>query len=124
MFQHIMHITTRAEWEAARTTGSYAPESLAAEGFIHCSTPDQVLDIANSFYRGRAGLVLLRIEPRRLRVEVCYENLEGGRTLFPHVYGPIEVDAVEAVLDFPPNSDGMFKMPEFVAPASPDGLVR
>ena len=118
MFQHIVHITTRQEWEAAQASGEYRPAAFERDGFVHCSTPDQVLEVANSYYRGQTGLVLLRIEPRRLKAEVCYENLDGGKLLFPHVYGPIEVAAVDAVLDLEPGDDGSFAMPVVAAPAA------
>jgi uncharacterized protein (DUF952 family) len=111
VFQHILHITTREEWEAARDGDAFVPPSLRTDGFVHCSTPHQLLQVANDHFRGRKGLLLLRIEPRKLKAEVCYENTEGGRALFPHVYGPIDLEAVEEVVDFPPGDDGTFEMP-------------
>ena len=55
---------------------------MEQEGFIHCSTADQYTWVANQRFRGRLDLVLLHIDPARLRSEVRYENLEGGTTLF------------------------------------------
>ena len=111
----ILHITTRESWEEAAKAGAYTAKSLQTQGFIHGSTAEQVIDVANFLFRGQRGLVLLCIDESRLKAEVRYENLEGGLKLFPHVYGPIETDSVVEVLDFPPEADGTFRLPEGVA---------
>lgn len=107
----LYHIATRADWEAAQSLGSYQADSLATDGFIHCSTHAQVLATASRFFRGQPGLVLLVIAPQRLRSEVRYENLEGGEELFPHLYGPLNLEAVTGVYPFVPDADGSFSMP-------------
>jgi uncharacterized protein (DUF952 family) len=107
----IYHITPQEEWERARAAGSYQADSLQSEGFIHCSKREQVIPVANRFYHGRVDLVLLAIEPSRLSAQVKYENLEGGEILFPHIYGPLDLDAVTAALPFPPAPDGTFSFP-------------
>jgi len=104
----IYHITTATEWAAAVRLGRYEAPSLTGEGFIHCSEAGQVLRVANSIFRGRDGLVLLHIDTERLRPPVVYENLEGGTEKFPHVYGPINLDAVRRVTPFAPADDGRF----------------
>lgn len=104
----ILHITRRRDWEAARHAGRYAADSLSTEGFIHCSEPRQVTAVANARFRGQAGLVLLWIDPAKLAAPLRYENREGGVDLVPHVYGPIELDAVVKVTTFEPESDGTF----------------
>jgi uncharacterized protein (DUF952 family) len=108
----IFHITTRGAWEAARPEGSYRPEAFAAEGFIHCSTRGQVVGVADARFRGRSGLVLLCIDTERVGPEIVYENLEGGRELFPHIYGELNADAVVDVLEFEPGADGYFSFPQ------------
>jgi uncharacterized protein (DUF952 family) len=90
----ILHITTLARWTEAQTQGSYTADSLAAEGFIHCSDPHQVRWVARQRFRGRTDLVLLHIDTSKLGAEIRYENLEGGTQMFPHVYGPIPYNAV------------------------------
>lgn len=106
----IFHITTREAWERAQTGGSYWPEAFAAEGFIHCSTRDQVVRVADARFRGRRGLVLLCIDTERVDAEIVYENLEGGRELFPHIYGGLNAEAVVEVLEFEPGADGYFEL--------------
>ena len=70
--------------------------------------PNRYIWVANQRFRGRTDLVLLHIDPTRLRSEVRYENLEGGETLFPHVYGAIPIGAVLNVIPLRPLEDGSF----------------
>jgi uncharacterized protein (DUF952 family) len=64
--------------------------------------------VANQRFRGRQDLVLLHIDPARVGCEIRHENREGGEQLFPHVYGPIPLDAVMSVTPFLPAEDGRF----------------
>jgi len=112
----IFHILKKAEWQHAVRRGVYEPESLATEGFVHASTREQTLATADRFFRGQRGLVLLCIEPRLLSAEVRFEapadvNDERRRELFPHVYGPINLNAVIQVLDLGYGPDGEFRLP-------------
>jgi len=107
----ILHITRRTDWEAALASGSYAPDSLRTQGFIHCSTPEQVVPVANFLFKGQKDLVLLCIETDRVEAEIRCENLEGGAKLFPHVYGALGIEAVVSVFGFPPKDDGAFELP-------------
>jgi uncharacterized protein (DUF952 family) len=104
----IIHITTEEAWADAKAHGNYTADSLASEGFIHCSEPRQVAWVANQRFRGRSDLVLLHIDPACLQAPVRYENLEGGRELFPHVYGPVPVSAVVNVTRLLPSQSGEF----------------
>ncbi len=116
----IFHITSRAAWLEARERGDYRTESLETEGFIHCSTESQVVPVAHKFYEGQSGLLLLVIEPTRLSSDLKWEPPSGGAPppgvpegdLFPHVYGPINLDAIVQVFDLQSDPDGKFKFPE------------
>lgn len=115
----IFHIASRKDWEAAQAKGEYTAESLAAEGFIHCSTLAQVLPVADKFYKGQGGLVLLMIEPALLSSTLKWEPPSGGTPPpgvpegdpFPHIHGPINLDAVVNVFDFFFDSTGKFTLP-------------
>lgn len=107
----LLHVTTAAEWEAAVREGVYRGDTLSTEGFLHASEPAQVIEVANRLFRGRTGLVLLLIDERRVRAPVVRENLEGGTERYPHLYGPLNLDAVRAVLPFRPAADGTFTLP-------------
>ena len=102
----IVHICSRQAWEAAQVQGEYKAPSLGSEGFMHCSRPNQVLGVANQFYRGVEGLVLLWIDPQKVDAEIRWEAADGET--FPHIYGPLNLDAVVGVKDFEPDSDGRF----------------
>lgn len=107
----IFHITKRGEWERAGREGVYRTQTLASEGFIHCSRSEQVIRVANTLFRGQTGLVLLEIDTRQVGAEIRYENCEGGQELFPHIYGAIDLGSVVRVLAFEPGEDGSFAMP-------------
>ncbi|MBI4928259.1 MAG: DUF952 domain-containing protein [Anaerolineae bacterium] len=108
----IYHITTPAAWQAAQAAGAYTADSLASEGFIHCSTREQVPGTANLYFSGHTGLILLVIDESRLQARLVYENTSGGEVPFPHIYGPLNLDAVARVLAFPPQADGRFVFPQ------------
>lgn len=106
----ILHITTRSEWETAVNTPYTAP-SLHTEGFIHCSTPAQVLGPANQMFRGQTDLILLCIEPDLVTAAIVYEDCYESGQAFPHIYGPLNRNAVTQVIPFPPHPDGTFSLP-------------
>jgi uncharacterized protein (DUF952 family) len=105
--QYIVHLCSRADWQAAREAGEYRAASLVEEGFIHCSRPEQILFVANSFYRGEPDLVLLWIDPAQAAAEIRWDTTELGT--FPHIYGPLNLEAVLAVRDFLPDAHGEFQ---------------
>jgi uncharacterized protein (DUF952 family) len=115
---HIFHITSKNEWSAAQANGSYVTSSLPKEGFIHCSLAHQVLGVANFKYKGRVDLVLLEIDERKVTAQVKHEDLYNLNEDYPHIYGPINLDAVMGVHPFTPNSDGLFEMHPPLGPST------
>ena len=115
----IYHITSLAAWNQARERGDYRAVSLESEGFIHCSTEEQVVPVAQKFYQGQGSLLLV-IEPDRLTSDLKWEPPAGGAPppgvpegdLFPHIYGPINLDAVIRVFDLQSQPDGRYKFPQ------------
>ncbi|MCA9970753.1 MAG: DUF952 domain-containing protein [Anaerolineales bacterium] len=114
----LLHIIDEAAWRTAVDLGSYRPDSVTDEGFIHCSTPAQVLGPANALYRGQTGLVLLCIDADRVAAPIVYEDCYDTGQAFPHIYGALNLDAVVGVIRFPPNADGSFSLPAL------DGVAR
>jgi uncharacterized protein (DUF952 family) len=101
MPEHLLHITERSLWDAARAAGTYEMSTrgrtLQEEGFIHCSLRSQLPRVADFLYGSYTGpdeLVVLVIDTGRLGAEVRHESPEPGGEEFPHVYGPIPVEAV------------------------------
>ena len=107
----ILHIAQESAWLSAVPSGIYRADSLETEGFIHCSTPAQVLGPANERFRGQEELVLLSIDPEKVATPIIYEDCYESGQAFPHIYGPLDVAAVMAVIPFPPQADGSFLLP-------------
>ncbi|MFK8910020.1 DUF952 domain-containing protein [Streptomyces sp. YS-3] len=102
----IFHVVPAPEWGAG--PGPYAPASLASEGFVHCSADRAAaLVAANAHYarypdgaQAPGPLLLLGIDPARLAAEVRWEGA------FPHVYGPVEREAVVEVAELRRDEGG------------------
>lgn len=92
----LFHIVESADWATAEQKGIYAPDSLAAEGFIHLSEKQQVPSTVERFYRGRFDLVILGIDPDRLSASLQYDQVQD-HGVFPHLYGPLNLKAVVKV---------------------------
>jgi GNAT superfamily N-acetyltransferase len=70
---------------------------------VHLSTPEQVHLPAAVLFPGRRDLAVLVIDPARLADPVRFEpGVHGEAQLFPHLYGPLPVSAVVAVLPWRP----------------------
>ncbi len=90
----IYHITTRQQWEEAMTNGHYDSDTLATEGFIHCSTEPQVAGVLQRYFGGRTGLVKLKIEKSRVERPLIFELAGSINEVFPHIHGALNLDAV------------------------------
>jgi uncharacterized protein (DUF952 family) len=119
VIEPILHLASNDAWLASVEQGCYHADSLSTEGFIHCSKPSQIVAVANTFYRGQGGLVLLVIDSSKLEPELKWEppaepepTYAREGELFPHIYGPLNLDAVLEVLAFEPDKDGYFTLPE------------
>ena len=107
--RHIFHIALTGDWEAAKRAGEYRVSTRGAGleevGFIHASLRDQVERIGSFLYATVSEpVIVLQIDSHRVSAPVRLENLEGGSELFPHIYGPLEIDAVVATI--PARGDG------------------
>ena len=107
----IFHIAAPADWERARSEGVYRAGSLATEGFIHASTLGQVAGSANRFFRGRTGLVLLRIDLDRVQAPIDWAVSDHSDEPFPHIHGPLNLDAVTDAESLEPDESGGFVWP-------------
>jgi uncharacterized protein (DUF952 family) len=104
----IYHIVIESDFRAQFKGPVYFPEGLHNDGFVHCAIEPSVIPVANDYYAGAAGRVLLlEIDPVRLASETRYEAAApapgGGSShlasasQFPHVYGPINREAITGV---------------------------
>jgi uncharacterized protein (DUF952 family)/ribosomal protein S18 acetylase RimI-like enzyme len=103
----LTHLIRAADWHAARSAGCI---DRAPEGFVHLSTSSQVAGTASRFYADCTDLQLLVVDSDRTGAELRWEESEPGQR-FPHVYGPLPIHAVRAVLAFGRGLDGTFDVP-------------
>jgi uncharacterized protein (DUF952 family) len=97
MSEQIFHLALVSDWEAALAAGEYTISSLGVtleqEGFIHASRGDQWEGVKQRYYGGVSDpLVLLVIDPDRLTSPLRVEPV--GDDEYPHIYGPLNLDAV------------------------------
>ncbi len=98
----MFHIATPADADRLMAEGVLEPPSLAAEGFVHCSTEAQVVATTDRWFAPDAELVLLELDPERLGgAELRWPEVYPGQR-FPHVHGPLRADAVVARLPWGP----------------------
>jgi uncharacterized protein (DUF952 family) len=95
----IYHVTTKQEWTNAVEQGFYESPSLAAEGFIHCSQENQVAGVLERYFAGQKDLVKLGIDTDKLSSRYVFEWSPSVEDTFPHIYGPINTDAVIEVVN-------------------------
>ena len=105
----IYHIISREQWDRAEEKGFYAPDSLAKNGFIHCSSKKQVISTANRRFGDRQDLLLLTINPKNIEAKVIYEDLKGKGEKHPHIYGKLLLGEVESIAEFRPGKGGRFE---------------
>lgn len=114
--ERLYHLALAADWETARAGESgYRTSTLGQDlvdvGFIHCSYADQVQAIADRVYRDRQDVLLLTIDQDRLTSRVVDEAAEDSDEEFPHIYGPLDLDAVIDVVALDLRPDGTLQIP-------------
>ncbi len=100
MTTHIHHLVSASEWDDG--TDPYAPASLAAEGFIHFSTAEQIPATSMRYYADVDDLLVVTVDPTLVTADIVWEDLAGNGD-FPHLYGPLELSAVTSVTPYKPG---------------------
>ncbi len=93
----IYHIVSPEYWSAFEYANAYTSETLATEKFIHCSRQDQLVGVLERFFGNVEQLLLLHIDESKLTSALLYEAVPDSNELFPHVYGPINSEAIVEV---------------------------
>ncbi len=130
--QLVYHLTPRNDFLTGIEGDAYSPARLELDGFVHCATREVVLSVARDYFAGLAEpLLVLGVEPERLCAELRYEApapIAGGGTahlteasLFPHIYGPIDLIAISSVGVLTRDGDGYAWPARFVSLA---GFLR
>lgn len=97
----IYHVTTADQWKAAEVNGFYEASSLENEGFIHCSQDHQVAGVLERYFAEKSGLIKLEIDTDKLTSRYVFEWSPSTHDTFPHIYGPINLDAVIGIVPLP-----------------------
>ncbi len=107
----VYKILTSGQWEAAEKVGVFegAPVDLA-DGYIHFSTAAQVAETAARHFSGQGGLLLIAVDAEKLGDALVFEPSRGG-DLFPHLYGPLPLEAVLSAEPLPLGADGRHRFP-------------
>lgn len=105
----IHHLALADEWEQAQAGGAYLRSTLGLDlaevGFIHCSRPEQVDGVYERFYAEVAEpLLLLTIDTDRLNSPWSLDEVAGESQTFPHVHGPLNLEAVISAEPFRPSA--------------------
>jgi len=90
----IFHIVKLIDWEAGTENGQFRASTLEKEGFIHCCKENQIQFVLGTWFSGQSELFLVTIETDKLESPVLFEKSEADQESFPHVYGPINLNAV------------------------------
>ncbi len=101
----VHHLALKSAWDAARSADVYTISTLGLElsdvGFIHCSQPEQVAGVHRRFYGAvTEPVLLLTIDTDLLTSPWQLDDVPGEALPFPHIYGPLDIDAVVAVEPF------------------------
>ena len=111
MAKLIYKICPRILWHEAESEGVFHGAAIdLTDGFIHFSTAGQVAETAAKHFAGMDDLVLVAVEADRLGEALKYEVSRGG-ALFPHLYGPLALDAVRWAVALPLGPDGKHQLP-------------
>jgi uncharacterized protein (DUF952 family) len=100
---HIYHIVLPETWEQVKNKTFYEAASLAEEGFIHCSYEDQLDGVIERYYSNANEIVILTLDANRLTSPLVSEPSTNGEP-YPHIYGPINLDAVVEAVTRPVGS--------------------
>ena len=108
----VYKLVDRTAWQAAETAGSFTGSAVdRRDGFVHFSGPAQVRETAARYFAGQEDLLLVAVDAAALGAALRWEPSRGG-DLFPHLYGPLPITAVRAVMPLALDADGLHVFPE------------
>ena len=105
---YIYLLSSKAEYEQARTDGKLVRDSIASEGFIHASPKNQLTRIANKYYKATEQPLVVVVDKLFIKPEVKWERATGG--LYPHIYGAMNVNAIIKIIPIALADDGDFHL--------------
>lgn len=117
--QTIVLISNELFWAESQKSGEYTQSTiestLADIGFIHCTSPDQTVMIANRHFTKYENLILLLVDLDKVKSEIKFEeSLSGKGGVYPHIYGPLNIDAVYEVIPLPKENGEFITPPQLL----------
>lgn len=109
----VFHLATTDEWAAAQACGEVRPASLAAEGFVHCSTTDQLVGTIGRHFAGVDELCLLELDPAAAS-DLRWEESRPGE-VYPHLYRAITAADIVGVHRWTRCADGSVELPDHLS---------
>jgi uncharacterized protein (DUF952 family) len=111
----IYKIANRDAWDKARCDGQFAGSADdLRDGYIHLSTATQVKGTLSKHFGGQRDLILIEIDAVVLGTLLKWEPSRGG-ALFPHLYAPLEMQAVISETPLELGEDGQHRLPQDLA---------
>lgn len=107
----IIHTVLEEFWNNCSGKEFYGDSSMD-DGFIHCSTFDTVLDVANSHFRNCGQVLLVCIDTDEVISEIKWEDLKNCGIKFPHIYGLLNMTAIVDTLKIDKDNSGNFYLPD------------
>ncbi|WP_414837074.1 DUF952 domain-containing protein [Candidatus Nanohalococcus occultus] len=107
----IYHFIPIERWREVRNQEYYSTESLENEGFIHCSKKDQITEVADFKFNDQEKLMILKIDEEKVESEIKYEGEKDNK--FPHIYGKLNLEAVEET-EIMENTEKGYNLPKGV----------
>jgi uncharacterized protein (DUF952 family) len=108
----IFHFTSKEGLDKYMDENMLVLPSLESEGFIHCSILEQVVDVANFLAPYDEAMQLLEIDEGKVKPEIRYEDAMQNGRLFPHIYGPLNRDAIIAIHKLEWDGEEGYRLPE------------
>jgi uncharacterized protein (DUF952 family) len=96
-------------WEGMKNNDYLYFESLDIEGFVHCSTVQQVRKVANKHYKKVENLLVLLIDTNKLIPNVVWEDIKHRGEIYPHIYDKINTSSIIGVFKLDVNENGDYK---------------
>ncbi len=91
----IYRLMDQQSWLEAKRTGVFLGSADdKRDGFIHFSTAATVRETARRYYADIPDLMLISVAVKDVEADLKWEPSRGG-LLFPHLYAPLAVRAVQ-----------------------------
>ena len=108
----IYKVADASEFDEAVADGIYAGAPIdLKDGFIHFSTAAQLAETLRLHFKGRRNLVLAAVRTADLGDALRWEPSRGG-ALFPHLYGNLEIKAVDWSEPIEVDDEGGCRLPD------------